>query len=160
MQIQKYAIILTTISFIMRILSDVIVHLTGYWICRRRCCLRPIRKENECQKIENKPFCNCKTCSDSIQMIYVLFKYGLVLSTLLCIVRSNVAVMWLMVAISINFHRHICYITTMVTQNPCIYLPVEYSTILILKAFFRNRVSEGVIVAQHQFFSYINAITS
>ena len=92
----------------MRILSDVIV--IGYWICRRRCCLHPIRKENKCQKIENKRFCNCKTCSDSIQMIYALFKYGLVLSTLLCTVRSNVAVMWLMVAISINFHCHICYI--------------------------------------------------
>jgi hypothetical protein len=95
---------------IMRILSDVIVHLTDYWIFRRKCCLHPIRKENKCQKIENKRFCSCKTCSDSIQMIYVLFKYVLVLSTLLCTVRSNVAVMWLMVAISINFHCHICYI--------------------------------------------------
>ena len=97
-------------------LSDVIVHLTGYWICRRRCCLRPIRKENKVQKIENKPFCNCKTCSDSIQVIYyVLFKYGLMLFALLCIVRGKVAVMWLMVAISVNFHHNICYTATMVT---------------------------------------------
>jgi hypothetical protein len=85
--------------------------------------------------ILNKPFCICKICSDSIQVIYyVLIKYGLVLSTLLCIVRRNVAVMWLMVTISINFHRHICYITTMVTYNPAL------TTILPILLLYLNTV--------------------